>query len=56
MAKQIALSGMVWGATGFFGEVHPRPSESPSDSSTILDYETFENIIDNLRKLRDVQL
>ena len=56
MAKQIAMSGMIWGATGFFGELHPRPAESPSDKSTILDYETFENIINNLRRLKDVQL
>ena len=50
-AKNIAVSGKVWGCTGFFGEVHPNPQCSPSDKDTILDFEQFKQIIETIGKI-----
>jgi len=55
-APYFAKAGFIFGCTGVFAEVHPEPSQGLSDSSNMIDFEMFENMIIDLRKIIDADL
>lgn len=51
MIETIALSGTAAGAVGLFIEVHPNPSDSGSDSATILQLDKLEGILKRVSRV-----
>ena len=45
---QMALAAKVFGATGFFFEVHPTPDEGLSDAANMLELDKLEQIVKKL--------
>lgn len=45
---QMALAAKVFGATGYFFEVHPNPDEGKSDAANMLELDKLENLIKSL--------
>lgn len=54
-APLYAKAGLIFGAQGVFLEVHPEPEKGLSDASNMIDYEMFENIINDLVKLKKME-
>lgn len=54
-APLYAKAGLIFGAQGIFLEVHPEPEKGLSDASNMIDYEMFENIINDLVKLKKME-
>ena len=50
-APLYAKAGHIFGAQGIFLEVHPNPEQGLSDASNMINYEMFENIINDLVKI-----
>ncbi len=47
----LALAGIATGADGIMVEVHPKPEEALSDGDQSLKYDTFEQLVEKLKKL-----
>ena len=45
---QMALAAKVFGATGFFFEVHPTPDEGLSDAANMLELDKLESLVQQL--------
>ncbi len=52
-APYFALSGVIFGASGLFFEVHPDPSKGLSDSSNMIDYRVFEETLVKVKGLKN---
>ena len=48
----LSLAALSAGADGIFCEVHPRPQEAASDRETQLDFDGFEELVNEVQKLR----
>ena len=44
-APALARAGAAWGVDGLFIEVHPDPSSAPSDSATMVDFDTLDFMV-----------
>ncbi len=55
-ASYFAKTGLIWGCSGVFAEVHPNPSSGLSDAANMIDYKTFEKLLKDLRKLKNANL
>jgi len=55
-APYFAKAGFVFGATGLFAEVHPKPDKGLSDSANMINFEMFESLVKDLRRLVDGNL
>ena len=55
-APYFAKAGVMFGSSGVFAEVHPNPEQGLSDASNMIDYKTFENLIKDLRRMKDANL
>ena len=55
-APLYAKAGLIFGAQGVFLEVHPNPEQGLSDASNMINYEMFENIINDLVKIKNIEV
>lgn len=55
-APYFAKAGVLFGCGGVFAEVHPEPEKGLSDSKNMIDFEMFENLIKDLRRMKDANL
>ena len=53
LAPLYAKSGFIFGAQGVFLEVHPEPENGRSDAANMINYETFEKIIKDIKKIKE---
>jgi len=53
-APLYAKAAALFGAQGYFLEVHPEPEKGLSDASNMINYETFEKIIKDLVKMKEM--
>lgn len=53
LAPLYAKSGFIFGAQGVFLEVHPEPEKGLSDAANMINYETFEKIIKDIKKIKE---
>ena len=51
LVRPMSLAAVAAGAQGLLVEVHPRPHEALSDGAQSLDFETFERLTGELRRL-----
>src|SRR5919199_2773531 len=51
LVRPMALAAVAAGAHGLLIEVHPRPEEALSDGAQSLDFEKFDGLMDELRRL-----
>lgn len=50
----LSRAAAACGVDGFFMEIHPEPSSALCDGPNMLSFETAENVIKNIMKIRDV--
>jgi 3-deoxy-7-phosphoheptulonate synthase len=53
LVRPLSLAAVAAGAHGLIVEVHPRPGEALSDGAQSLDFENFERLMRELRRLRE---
>jgi len=53
-APLYSKAGILFGAQGLFLEIHPEPDKGLSDAPNMIDYETFEKILKDVKKLKEV--
>jgi 3-deoxy-7-phosphoheptulonate synthase len=51
LVRPMSLAAVAAGAHGLLIEVHPRPEEALSDGAQSLDFEKFDGLMDELRRL-----
>ena len=56
LAPLYAKSGFIFGAQGVFLEVHPEPEKGLSDAPNMINYETFEKIVKDIKKIKESEL
>lgn len=49
--RPLALAAVAAGAHGLIIEVHPTPNQALSDGAQSLDFENFDRLMDDLRRL-----
>ena len=50
-APYFAKSSIIFGANGIFSEVHPNPEEGLSDSKNMINFDSFEKMIEQSKEL-----
>lgn len=55
-APYFAKAGFIFGASGLFAEVHPEPEKGLSDSANMINFKTFENLIRELKVMKNDNL
>jgi 3-deoxy-7-phosphoheptulonate synthase len=49
--RPLALAAVAAGAHGLIVEVHPTPNQALSDGAQSLDFENFDRLMEDLRRL-----
>ncbi len=51
LVRPLALAAVAAGAHGLIVEVHPTPNQALSDGAQSLDFENFDRLMEDLRRL-----
>lgn len=54
-APYMAYSAAVWGADGYFFEIHENPAEAKSDGPNMIKISDFSNVLHNLKLIQDAE-